>query len=129
MAPDADPPVCRLLDYGKFKYEQKKKKKKAQKKSKSVETKSIRVRPTTEEHDIQFKTRNAIDFLKDGNMVQFHVIFRGPELRHKEIGKKQLIKFAKGCEDYANVAKPPYMEGRRMMMLLEPKPEEEQPEQ
>ncbi|MFP3904693.1 MAG: translation initiation factor IF-3 [Armatimonadota bacterium] len=129
VAPDAKPPVCRLLDYGKFKYEQKKKQKEAQKKSKNVETKAIRVRPNTEQHDIDFKTRNALKFLKEGNKVQFHVIFRGPELRHKEIGKQQLIKFAKGCQDYANVAEPPHMEGRRMLMLLEPKPEEEQPDE
>lgn len=122
VAPNADPPVCRMMDHGKFRYEQRKKAKEAKKKSKQTEVKSIRVRPNTDTHDIAFKMRNAIKFLKKGDLVKFNVIFRGPELRHKEIGRQQLLKFVEGCSEFGDVEQPPRMEGRRMTMLLRPKP-------
>ncbi len=118
VAPDAQPPVCRLLDWGRFRYEQKKKAKESQKKAKQVEVKNIRVRPNTDDHDIAFKTRNAIRFLKKGNKVNFTVIFRGPELRHKDIGRDQLLKIAEGCSEYGEIETAPRMEGRRMLMLI-----------
>lgn len=118
VAPDAQPPVCRLLDWGRFRYEQKKKTKEAQKKSKQVEVKHIRVRPNTDDHDIAFKTRNAIRFLKKGNKVNCTVIFRGPELRHKDIGRDQLLRIAEGCAEFGEIETPPHMEGRRMLMLM-----------
>jgi len=121
VAPDADPPVCRLLDWGRFRYEQKKKAKEAQKKAKQVEIKNIRLRPNTSDHDIEFKTRHAIKFLEDGNKVSCTVIFRGPELRHKEIGQEQLLRLAEGCKECAEIETPPRMEGRRMLMLMAPK--------
>jgi len=121
VAPDGDPPVCRLLDWGRFRYQQKKKAKESQKKAKQVETKNIRVRPNTSTHDIQFKTRNAVKFLSKGNKVNFTVIFRGPELRHKDIGRDQLLKIAEGCEEYGEIEVQPHMEGRRMLMLMAPK--------
>jgi len=121
VAPDADPPVCRLLDWGRFRYEQKKKAKESHKKAKQTETKNLRLRPNTSTHDIQFKTRNAIKFLKQGNKVNFTVIFRGPELRHKDIGRDQLLKIAEGCEEHGEIETPPRMEGRRMLMLMAPK--------
>ncbi len=125
VSPDAKPPVCRMMDYGKFRYEQRKKQKDAQKKSKQVEIKGIRVRPNTDDHDIEFKARNAKKFLQKGDKVKFTVIFRGPELRHKEIGESQLLRFAELCEDIAQMTQRPRMEGRRMTMMLEPKRERE----
>lgn len=121
VAPDANPPVCRIIDYGKFRYEQRKKQKDAQKKSKQNEIKGIRVRPNTDDHDIAFKSKHAIKFLRHGDKVRFTVIFRGPELRHKEIGQQQLERFIAALADYATVEQAPRMEGRRMTMLLEPR--------
>ena len=121
LAPGADPPVCRIMDYGKFRYEQQKKAKEAAKKSKHVEMKTIRVRPNTGIHDINFKLKRAIEFLKKGNRVKFNVIFRGPELRHKHIGREQLQKFIDGCEELAETDSPPHMEGNQMVMVLRPK--------
>jgi translation initiation factor IF-3 len=121
VAPDGKPPVCRIIDYGKFRYEQRKKQKDAQKKSKQTEIKGIRVRPNTDDHDLDFKSRNALKFLRHGDKVKFTVIFRGPELRHKEIGQKQLERFIAKLADYATVDSAPRMEGRRMTMTLEPR--------
>jgi translation initiation factor IF-3 len=121
VAPGADPPVCRIMDHGKFRYEQQKKAKEAKKKSKQTQLKSIRVRPNTDDHDVNFKMRNARKFLEKGDMVKFNVIFRGPELRHKDRGAQQLKKFAEGCEEVAVIEQPPRMEGRRMTMVLRPK--------
>ncbi len=127
VAPNAKPPVCRIMDYGKFRYEQRKKAKEAQKKSKQTEMKMLRLRPNTDDHDINYKMRNARKFLFKGNKVKFNVIFRGPELRHKEIGEQQLRLFIEGCKDIAQVDQPPRMEGRRMTMVLEPRPDMPKP--
>lgn len=121
VAPNADPPVCRIMDHGKFRYEQQKKAKEAKKKSRQMQVKTIRVRPNTDDHDVQFKIRNACRFLSKGDMVKFNVIFRGPELRHKEIGREQLEKFIEGCAEYGDVEQAPRMEGRRMTMVLRPR--------
>lgn len=121
VAPDGKPPVCRIIDYGKFRYEQRKKLKDAQKKSKQMEIKGIRVRPNTDDHDLDFKSRAAEKFLRKGDKVKFTVIFRGPELRHKEIGQHQLERFIQNLAEVATVDQPPRMEGRRMTMVLEPK--------
>ncbi len=123
VAPGADPPVCRIMDYGKFRYQQQKKAKEAAKKSKQTELKGIRVRPNTEEHDLQFKIRNTFKFLEKGNMVRVNVIFRGPELRHKEIGRQQLQAFIDGCAEVGEVEVAPRMEGRQMTMILRSKAE------
>ncbi len=123
VAPQADPPVCRIMDWGKFRYEQQKKAREAHKRSRQIDVKSIRVRPNTDEHDIAFKMRNARRFLLKGDRVRFNVIFRGPELRHREIGERQLQKFIDGLSDVAQVVQPPHMEDRQMIMILEPKPE------
>ena len=121
VAPNADPPVCRIIDHGKFRYDAQKKAKEAKKKSKQTDVKSIRLRPNTDKHDVDFKMRNAIKFLKKGNMVKFNLIFRGPELRHKDIARTQMQTFIEGCSEYADVEQPPRMEGRRMTMMLRPK--------
>lgn len=126
VAPRADPPVCRIMDYGKFRFQLQKKAKEAAKKSKHTELKGIRVRPNTEEHDLQVKIRNALKFLKKGNMVKLTVIFRGPELRHKEIGRSQLQAFIEACEGIADVEVAPRMEGRQMTMIMRPKTEASQ---
>ena len=121
VAPNAVPPVCRMMDHGKFRYEQQKKAKEAKKKSRQTQLKSIRIRPNTDDHDVDFKMRNACKFLSKGDMVKFNVIFRGPELRHKDRGRRQLEKFIEGCAEYGDVEQPPRMEGRRMTMVLRPK--------
>ena len=123
VAPQASPPVCRVMDYGKFRYEQQKKEKESQKKSRQVEVKTVRVRPNTGDHDLEFKMRNARKFLGRGRKVKFNVIFRGPELRHTFIGRRQLEYFARECQDLADVDQSPRMEHRNMTMLLTPKPE------
>jgi translation initiation factor IF-3 len=123
VAPQADPPVCRIMDYGKFRYEQQKKEKESQKKSRQVEVKTIRVRPNTDDHDLAYKMRNARKFLERGRKVKFNVIFRGPELRHTHIGRRQLEYFAQECRDLADVDQSPRMEHRNMTMLLTPKAE------
>ncbi len=122
VAPQADPPVCRIMEWGKFRYELQKKAREAQKKARHIEVKMIRVRPNTDEHDIQFKMRNARRFIEKGHKVKFNVIFRGPELRHPEIGQAQLQRFIDGLADIAKVEQPPHMEGRQMIMVLEPQP-------
>ena len=121
VAPTAQPPVCRIMDYGKFRYEKQKKAKSSAKKSKHGEMKGIRVRPNTDDHDINFKVRNAVRFINQGNLVRVNVIFRGPELRHKEIGRQQLERFVEGCAEIAEVDQPPHMEGRQMVLMLRPK--------
>ena len=120
IAPEAVPPVCRIIDYNKFRYEQQKKIKESTKKSRHTEVKGIRVRPNTDDHDLGFKARNALRFLTKGNMVKFTVIFRGPELRHKEIGMQQLQTFIDACAEVAEIEIPPKMEGRQMMSILAP---------
>jgi len=120
LAPSADPPVCRIMDYGKFCYEQEKKARKSTKRSKGGGLKTIRVRPNTEVHDINFKLKQAVKFLEDGYHVKFNVIFRGPELRHKHLGAQQLQKFIDGCREVGMVDSPPHMEGRQMIVILRP---------
>ena len=123
VAPQGEPPVCRIVDWGKFRYEQQKKSRDAQKKSRQVEIKHLRVRPNTDDHDIEYKLRNARRFLVKGNKVKFNVIFRGPELRHREIGERQLARFVEGLSDIATISQSPHMEGRQMLLIMEPKPE------
>lgn len=123
VAPKAEPPVCRIMDYGKFRYQQRKKEKESQKKSRQIEVKGVRVRPNTDDHDLDVKMRHARKFLEKGHKVKFNVIFRGPELRHKEIGRRQLLFFSEKCEDIAEVDQHPRMEARNMTMILSPKPE------
>lgn len=128
VAPDARPPVCRIMDYGKFRYEQTKRQKEAQKKAKSTEMKAIRIRPTTDVHDVDTKTKRAQGFLHDGNKVKFDMIFRGFELRHTEIGREVLLRIAEACKEDGQVERHPRMEGRRMNMILAPFKQEHQAE-
>jgi translation initiation factor IF-3 len=121
IAPTAQPPVCRIMDYGKHKYEEAKKKREAQKKSKTVEIKGVRIRPMTDDHDFNVKLRDAQRFLQDGDKVLVTVIFKSREASHPEFGREQLRKLAEMTQEFAIVERPPSMEGRRMTMLLSPK--------
>ena len=122
VAPMATPPVCRIMDYGKYKYEQGKRERVAQKKQKMTEIKSIRMRPKTDEHDFMFKLRNAVKFLQSGHKVKFTVIFRSREFTHPEIAKVQLDKMAELVVESGagKVDKTAAMEGRTMTMILSP---------
>jgi len=120
VSPNADPPVCRMMDYGKFLYNKAKKERKARKASKTIEVKGIRLRPKTGEHDIDFKVRDARRFLEEGCKVQVRVWFRGREITYPEIARELLDQVATRLSDVAVVEQPPRMEGRNMMMLLSP---------
>jgi translation initiation factor IF-3 len=121
IAPTAQPPVCRLMDYGKFRYEQAQKEKEQRRNQHIVEIKEIRLSSTIDAHDFNFKLKNALRFLKDGDKVKVSVRFYGREIAHPALGEKQLMKFAEGCSELANIEKMPKMEGRRMFLFLAPK--------
>jgi translation initiation factor IF-3 len=121
VAPQAQPPVARILDYGKFKYEQSKKTKEAKKKAHTVDIKGIRMRYGTEEHDLEYRVKDARRFLEEGNKVQITLIFRGRETSHPEVGKGQLDKLTAALADISVVERPAVLENRRMTMLLSPK--------
>ena len=118
VAPDARPPVVRMMDYGKYKYEQKKKEQASKRKQHHVQVKEVRVRPKIAEHDIQVKVRKARKFLEDGDKVQINCLFRGREMAHKEVAH-QVLKHVFAClEDIAKIERHPHLEGRRMVMLV-----------
>lgn len=121
VAPNAKPPVCRIMDYGKYKYELAKKEKEAKKKQKVINVKEVRMTPSIEAHDLNVKAKKTIDFLKDGDRVKVSVRFRGRELGHTETGKEVLMKFAQLISEYGTIEKEPRMEGRNMVMFLVPK--------
>ena len=121
ISPTAVPPVCKIMDYGKYRFEQSKREKEARKHQHVVEIKEIRLSSSIDVHDFDFKLRNGIRFLKDGNKLKVSVRFHGRQLVHTGLGEKQLRKFADGCAEVANVEKPPILEGRRMSMFLAPK--------
>ncbi len=118
VAPNANPPVCKIMNYGKYKFEQAKKEKEAKKKQKILEVKELRVTPNIEEHDFGFKAKNARKFLEDGNKVKITVRFRGREVNNSKAGENVLNKFAEELEDISTVEKKPKLEGRNMSMVL-----------
>lgn len=118
IAADQRPPVCRIMDYGKFKYEQKKKDQASRRKQHQVQVKEVRVRPKIAEHDMMVKVRKARKFLEDGDKVQINCLFRGREMVHQEVGRKVMEEVYHHLEDIAKVERPPHMEGRRMVMLV-----------
>jgi len=122
VAAQANPPVCRIMDYGKYKYEEAKKKQQQRKKASTVETKEIKFRPKTEEHDMDFKVKHVRRFLEGGNKVRLAVVFRGREITHPQTGMKVLNRVVELCNDIATVEATPNMEGRRMIMVIAPKP-------
>jgi len=118
VAPQAQPPVCKIMNYGKYKFEQAKKEKEAKKKQKVLELKEIRVTPNIEEHDFGFKSKNARKFLEEGNKVKITVRFRGREVNNSKAGQAVLDKFIENLEDIAIVEKNPKLEGRNMFTIL-----------
>ena len=121
IAPTAVPPVCRIMDYGKYRFEQAKKEKEARKNQRQVETKEIRLSLNIDVADFNTKARHAIRFLQEGNKVKVSIRFRGREMGHPEIGTEIMGRFAEACAEAAVVEKPSKMEGRHMLMFLAPK--------
>lgn len=121
VAPQAVPPVCRIMDYGKYKYEQAKREKEAHKKQKGGDLKGVMLRPATDDHDLEFKLKNAMKFLEDGDKVKFTVRFRSREITHPEFARKLLDRVIESSAEVAVVEKAPAMEGRTMTMILAPK--------
>lgn len=120
IAPQATPPVCKIMDYGKFRFEQSKKDKEARKNQHIVDIKEIRLSAKIDIHDFDFKVRNALKFLKSGDKVKVSVRFRGREMAHTEIGLTILERFAEACSEYGTTEKEPKLEGRQMAMFLSP---------
>lgn len=121
ISPNAQPPVCRLIDYSKFLYQQKKHQKEMKQKQVKVEVKEIRFGPQTDEHDYQFKLKHAKGFLEDGNKVRAYVFFRGRSILFKEQGEVLLLRFANDLEEYGKVEQMPKLEGKKMFLYLAPK--------
>ena len=123
IAPGSNPPVCKIMDYGKFRFEQTKKEKDAKKNQRVIEIKEIRMSPGIGDNDFNTKLKNGQKFLNDGNRVKVSVRFRGREMAHTDIGEVLLRNFAEKCADIANLDKAPKLEGRNMSMFLSPKPQ------
>ena len=121
IAPNSTPPVCKIMDYGKFRFEQLKKEKEARKNQRIVEIKEVRMSPNIDTNDFNTKVKSAQKFLKDGDRVKVTVRFRGREMAHTSIGHDLLVKFGGECSEVASVDKPPKLDGRHMSMFLSPK--------
>ncbi|HHT62960.1 MAG TPA: translation initiation factor IF-3 [Clostridia bacterium] len=121
VAPTARPPVCRIMDYGKYRFEQSKREREAKKNQKVISVKEIKLRPNIEEHDFMTKARNAEKFLKNGDKVKVTIMFRGREITHPDLGKQLCLKLAETLEHVATVEKAPKVEGKNMTMILTPK--------
>ena len=121
ISPNAQPPVCRVIDYSKFLYQQKKRQKEMKQKQVKVEVKEIRFGPQTDDHDYQFKLKHAQEFLEEGNKVRAYVFFRGRSILFKEQGEVLLLRFANDLEEYAKVEQLPRLEGKKMFLFLAPK--------
>ena len=121
ISPNAQPPVCRLIDYSKFLYQQKKRQKELKQKQVKQEVKEIRFGPQTDDHDYQFKLKHAKEFLEEGNKVRAYVFFKGRSILFKEQGEVLLLRFANDLEEYGKVEQMPLLEGKRMIIMLTPK--------
>jgi len=121
VASDAKPPVCKIMDYGKYKYEQSKREKEARKNQKVINVKEIRMNPTIDDHDFQVRLKSAIKFLQDGNKVKVSIKFRGRQMTHTKLGEDVLNKMIEQTKELGVVEKPPVIEGRNMVMILSPK--------
>jgi translation initiation factor IF-3 len=121
VAPNADPPVCKILDFGKFKYEEQKKKNEARKKQKIIEVKEIKLRPGIDDHDYDVKMRSMMKFIEEGDKVKVTMRFRGRELAHQELGMDVLMRVRGDLDELAKVEQMPRMEGRQMTMVMSPK--------
>ena len=127
ISPNANPPVCKLMDYGRYKYEQAKKENEARKNQKTITLKEIRMRPRTDDHDVDVKTRKIQEFLAEGDKVRVSVQFRGPDMRHPDIGRRLLDEIAEVLKGTAIIERPPVMEGRMMSMIVSRAPGWEPP--
>ena len=121
IAPKANLPVCKVMDYGKYMFEQAKREKEARKNQKVISVKEVRLSASIEDHDFEFKVKNAIKFLRGGDKVKVTIKFRGREMNYTSLGESVLQKFAKAVEDYGTVERRPKLEGRNMLMILNPK--------
>ena len=122
IAPQANPPVCKIIDYGKFRFEQAKREKEARKNQRVVEIKEVRLSLNIDTHDFETKRNHAMRFISEGNKVKASIRFRGREMGHPELGQEIMSRFAKAMSEVANVEKPAKLEGRTMLMFLAPKP-------
>ncbi|HPX60926.1 MAG TPA: translation initiation factor IF-3 [Deltaproteobacteria bacterium] len=121
VSPTAAPPVCRIMDYGKFKYQQSKKQQEAKKKQVHVEVKEIKLRPKTDDHDLMFKVKHVRRFLEEGNKAKITLVFRGREITHMDLGRAVIQRFAAELEDVAVIESQPRVDGRNMFMIVAPK--------
>lgn len=121
ISPAAKPPVCKIMDFGKYKYEQSKREKEAKKKQKIISVKEVKLRPNIEDHDFDVKAKNAARFLKDGDKVKATIIFRGREIVHTQLGQKLLKRLAECVSEFSLVERQPKLEGKNMIMILTPK--------
>lgn len=121
VAPNATPPVCRVMNYGKYKYQQSKRSQEARKHQTVIQVKEVKLRPRTEEHDFQFKLRHAKRFLSEGNKVKISILFRGRELAHPEFGRDMMNRFLEEVKDIMVIEQAPRLEGRNMVMVVAPK--------
>jgi len=121
VAPKAKPPVCRIMDFGKYRYEQQKRDKEAKKKQKTINIKEVKLRPNIEEHDFNVKLKNAVRFVQEGNKVKVTIMFRGRELSHPELGREVLDRVAAQLGDTVSVERSAKLEGKNMTMILAPK--------
>jgi translation initiation factor IF-3 len=120
ISPNATPPVCKIMDFGKFKYEQQKRESEARKKQKVIEVKEVKFRPNTDTHDYQVKLRNVVRFLENGDKVKVTLRFRGREMAHQELGRDLLERVAEDVKEIGKVENMPKMEGRQMIMMIGP---------
>ena len=121
VSPNADPPVCKILDFGKFKYEEQKRRNEARKKQKVIEVKEIKLRPGIDDHDYDVKMRSMVKFIEEGDKVKVTMRFRGRELAHQDLGMNVLMRVRDDLEKTAKIEQHPRMEGRQMTMVLSPK--------
>jgi translation initiation factor IF-3 len=121
VSPTAVPPVCRIMDFGKYKYQLSKKQQEAKKKQVQVQLKEVKLRPKTDEHDLQFKIKHVRRFLEEGNKAKITVVFRGREITHMELGQSALDKFVEDLQDIALIEVKAKMEGRNMFIIVAPK--------
>ena len=121
IAPQARPPVCKLMDYGKYRFEQSKKEREFRKNQKVITVKEVRLSATIEDHDVDVKFKNAVKFLKDGNKVKVTIRFRGRQITHSEIGRQVMSEFAERIKEFGTVDKAPQIEGRNMSMFITPR--------
>ena len=121
IAPTAKPPVCRIMDFGKYKYEQQKRERETRKKQRIISVKEVKLRPNIEDHDFDVKLKNALRFLEDGDKVKITIMFRGRELSHPELGRVLLDRMAECIRELAIIEREPKLEGKNMIMIVSPK--------